>query len=229
MDKLKYSTEMSKFCCITNLIRFMTNEAENLMKGSVHEEDFYIVHDALVLMTAKETINWMKQKGYLHRWLLPLNGLQDGTPYAGRTVGNSPEFMPLDNILNRDILHSLRFHCFFSHSIVDREETTDEERNLCFSFSTPREIARGLKRIWDSKMGTPSSERIIQDIDLALKALEIFYRSNGAAVEGLANRSGHRRNMVSAPPQLTRFPLPTRFLLCLLLSASPSTAAPFER
>ena len=29
--------------------------------------------------------------------LLPLNGLQDGTPYAGRHVGNSPEFMPLDN------------------------------------------------------------------------------------------------------------------------------------
>ena len=75
MDKLSYSTELSKFCCIANLIRFMTNEAEKLMKGSVHEDDFYIVHDALLLMTAKETINWMKQKGYLHRWLLPLNGL----------------------------------------------------------------------------------------------------------------------------------------------------------
>ena len=60
---MKYSTEMSKFCCITNLIRFMTNEAENLMKGSVHEDDFYIVHDALVLMAAKETMNWMKEKG----------------------------------------------------------------------------------------------------------------------------------------------------------------------
>ena len=100
------------------------------MKGSVHEDDSYIVHDALVLMTAKETINGMKQKGYLHRWLLPLNGLQDGTPYVVRTVGNSPEFMPLDNSLNRDILHSLRFHCVLSHSIVDREKTTEEERIL---------------------------------------------------------------------------------------------------
>ena len=89
----------------------MTNEAEKLMKGSVQEEDFYIVHDALVLMTANEKINWMKQKGYLHRWLLLINGLQDGIPYAGRTVGNSPKFMPLDNSLNRYILHSLRFHC----------------------------------------------------------------------------------------------------------------------
>ena len=53
VEKLKSSTAMSKFCCITNLIRFMVNEAEKLMKGSVHEDNFYIVHDALVLMTEK--------------------------------------------------------------------------------------------------------------------------------------------------------------------------------
>ena len=51
---------MSKFCCITDLIRFTMKEAENLMKGSDHEEDFFIIHDALVLMTEKETIEWMK-------------------------------------------------------------------------------------------------------------------------------------------------------------------------
>ena len=111
------------------------------MKGSVHENHFYIVHDALVLMTAKETINWMKEKGYLHHWLLTINGLQDGTPYAGRPVGNSPEFMPLYNSLNRDIMQSLRFHCVLSNSIIDGKEITEEESKLCFSFSTPREIA----------------------------------------------------------------------------------------
>ena len=42
----------------------MMKEAENLMKGSVHEDDFFIVHDALVLMTAKDTIQWMKEKNY---------------------------------------------------------------------------------------------------------------------------------------------------------------------
>ena len=62
---------------------------------------------------------------------------------------------------------------------------------MCFSYSTPREISQGLKRIWDSKMGTPPSVRIIEDVDLALKALEIVYRANGAAVEGLADRNGH--------------------------------------
>ena len=57
---------MSKFLFITDLIRFMIKEAENLMKGSVHEDYFFIVHDALVLMTAKEAIEWMKEKNCFH-------------------------------------------------------------------------------------------------------------------------------------------------------------------
>ena len=65
-----------------------------------------------------------------------------------------------------------------------------------FSFSTPKEITRGMKRIWESKMGTPSSARIVEDVDMALKALEIVYHAHGAAVEGMADRNGHRRKVV---------------------------------
>ena len=133
VDKMKSSTEIPKFCCITDLIRFMMNEAEKLTKGSVHQDDFFIVHNDLVLMTAKEKINWMRKNGYLHIWLLPLNGLQDGTPYACRPVGNIPQFMPLDNLLNRDILNYLRMHSFLSRYILDQEETDKEERNICFT------------------------------------------------------------------------------------------------
>ena len=80
--------------------------------------------------------------------------------------------------------------------MLDREGTYKEESNMQFSFSTPREIARGKKRIWESEIGTPSSARIIEDVDLALKALEIVYLANGTAVEGLADRNGHRRKVV---------------------------------
>ena len=51
VDELKSSTAMSKFCCIADLIRFIMNEAEKLVKGSVREDDFYIVHNDLVLIT----------------------------------------------------------------------------------------------------------------------------------------------------------------------------------
>ena len=77
--------------------------------------------------------NQLKKKGYLHRWLITLNGIQDGTPYAGRPVGNSTKPMPLDNLLNRDILHSLRMHSVLIRCILDGEETYEEERNKCFS------------------------------------------------------------------------------------------------
>ena len=75
VQKLKSSSSMPKFCCITDLIRFMMKEAEKLMKGSVHEDDFFIVHNALQLMTANETIEWMKDNNCFHRCLLPMNGL----------------------------------------------------------------------------------------------------------------------------------------------------------
>ena len=127
----------------------MMKEAKKLMKGYFHEDDLFIVRDALVLMTAKETIKWMKENNFFHRWLLTMNGFQDGTPYAGRPVGNSPEFMPLDNSLNRDILQSLRFHCVLGRFFLDGEGTDKEERNMRFSFSTPKEITIGLKRIWE--------------------------------------------------------------------------------
>ena len=102
VERLKSSSSMSKFGCIIDL------------KVCVHEDDLFIVHDALVLMTAKEMIEWMKENNCFHHRLLTMNELQDRTPFSGRPVGNSPKFMPLYNSLNRDILHSLRFHCVLS-------------------------------------------------------------------------------------------------------------------
>ena len=120
--------------------------------------------------------------------------MQDWTPYARLPVGDIPEFMSLDNSINRDILHSLRMYSVLSCYILDGEETDEEESNMFFRYSTPREIAQGLKRIWYSWMwGTPSSYIIIKYVDLSLKSLEIVYRENGAAVEGLADRNVHRR------------------------------------
>ena len=74
---------MSKFCCITDMVRFMMKEEEKLIKGSVHEDGLFIVHDDLVLMTAKETIKWMIENSFFQSWLLRMNGFQDETPYSG--------------------------------------------------------------------------------------------------------------------------------------------------
>ena len=125
-----------------------------------------------------------------------MNVFQDVTLYDGSPVGNIPKFMPLYISPNRDILHSFHLHFFLRRFLIDRQVTDEEERNMRFSLSTPKEIARVLKRIWESKMGTPSSARIIQDVDMALKVLEIVYRTNGASVECLSGRNGHRCKVV---------------------------------
>ena len=90
--------------------------------------------------------------------------------------------MTLDYILNRDILHSFCFHCFLIIFVLDGEVNNKDEIIMRFSFSTPMGITRGIKRIWESKMGTPYSDRIIKDVDIMLKALEVVYHKNGAAV-----------------------------------------------
>ena len=74
----------------------------------------------------------------LPRWLPPMNGLQDRTPYAGRPVDNIPGFMPLDNSLNIDVLNSLRLHCVLSRFLLHREGTDEEETNMRFNLSTPK-------------------------------------------------------------------------------------------
>ena len=67
-----------------------------------------------------------------------------------------------------------------------------------------------MKRIWELKMGTPSLARIIQDVDLALKALEIIYRANGDTVEGLLDRNEHRRKLVGEEESVSWGGAPTK-------------------
>ena len=45
-------------------------------------------------------------------------------------------------------------------------------------------------------MRTPSSARIIEDVDMGLKVLEFLYRTNGASAEGLADRNEHRHKVI---------------------------------
>ena len=79
---------MSKLLCINDLIQFMMKEVK-LINGSVNEDDLFIAHYDLMLMTAKETITRMKENYYFHHWLLPMNEFKDGTHYSESPVGDS--------------------------------------------------------------------------------------------------------------------------------------------
>ena len=111
-----------------------------------HTKTTGFYHDALSQMTANKTVEWMKREGYYKRWLIPQKGCNADTVYANRPVGNSPEFMPLDNSLNQDIQVSLSLHCAVSAHLPD-----DDSRK--FSMRTPNTIVEAIGKIWGEAEG----------------------------------------------------------------------------
>ena len=88
-------------------------------------------------------------------------------------MGNSPEFMPLDNSLNNDIIQAHEYHCALSYHLPYNHLAK-------FSTKTPNWVQKGISRLVDLKdltdvsgeVGVPSSARIIQDCDRALDSME---------------------------------------------------------
>ena len=99
-------------------------------------------------------------KPYFQRWLLPQNNVNKSAAYHKRPVGNSPEFMPLDNSLNNGIKS-----CHVNHCLVTSHLKKDDDRKV--SMKTPLLIDKGIQTIWNDPEGPPTSARIIHDIDLA--------------------------------------------------------------
>jgi hypothetical protein len=163
----------------------------------VHQADWYFYHDALSLMTARESIAWMKEQGYHDRWLLPLCDANEGTTFAGRPIGNSPEMMPLDSSLNKDVDDGVHRHISFTNHL-------DEDDPRKFSMATPKKGRHAYLRVWNSppvpsavtgiirEGGDPSSRRIVQDTNKFLVAIKVIREHKGVVVPGLGERKGHR-------------------------------------
>ena len=65
--ELDKSTYMSSYVSIKKLIEHMYNATNTIFEGTTHEDDWVWYHDALLLMTSKETIQWIKEKDYYNK------------------------------------------------------------------------------------------------------------------------------------------------------------------
>jgi hypothetical protein len=153
----------------------MWDQTALAMHGTIHQDDWLVYHDALSLMTAKQTMEWMENtttpniKKYIDRWILPVLGCNDDIlRFGGRPMGDFPESMPLDNTLNNDLKASNNTH------LIDRV-SLDEDDPRKFSLSTPKRCSEAIRRIWDfcltGKAGEDQHEgglqggsRIVQDV-----------------------------------------------------------------
>ena len=196
---IKTTTALSSHTCIKDLVLHMVRESQRIMNGTRFEKNWYFYHDALSQLTAKDTREWMSNTvidgvKIIDRWLVPQNNVSLNTPYHQRPVGNSPEFMPLDNSLNNDIQSSHLHHC-----IVTSHLPPDDIRK--HSLATPNMISRGMTRIWDNPDGPPSSSRIVHDVLKAIDAMKAVYEAKGSMVPGLCDRNGIRADAVGSSKQ----------------------------
>lgn len=85
---------------------FSLISSTRVIHGTARQDDWCFYYDVLSLMTACSTIAWMKEKGYMSKWIVPQGNVNFKTCYYGKLVGNSPEFVPFNNSFNTDIKQS---------------------------------------------------------------------------------------------------------------------------
>jgi hypothetical protein len=61
MREIRKSVFLSSNVCITNIIEHIYKESELLFQGTIHQNNWWFWHNVLSLMTAKDTILWMKE------------------------------------------------------------------------------------------------------------------------------------------------------------------------
>ena len=195
---IQTSAAFSHVVCITKYITHIMVESERVMKGTAHENTWMVYHDALSLMTAKRTKEWMREKNYLKRWILPTENLFDDLPavkaaYKQNPIGNSPELMPWDAHLNQDVHSSHDFH-----AIVTQKAAEEDERK--FSSSTPARLLASYRRLLHPETGVvPSSDRIMQDISRVILSLKEVRAKAGCIIdEKSIKRDGRRRQEVAS-------------------------------
>jgi hypothetical protein len=101
----------------------------------------------------------------MKKWILHQCGLlkdeKDLKQYYGQPVGDTPEIMTWDNLLNKDVHESVNYH-------VQATINLNKDDPKKFSLVTPNEGARAYMRVVHPSTGVcPSSDRIIQDTERA--------------------------------------------------------------
>jgi hypothetical protein len=204
--------------CVTELITALFGSAEMFYRklGETHPSndpdrynDWWVYHDALAQMTDEKCREWMEERGWYCRWIVPLFGLNDkvygkskkgqwtfSTAYKCRPVGDTPELVDLDCHLNKDARDCTEFH-----SAITTDLPTGDA--LKFDLSSYFKQRNALLRLvhvecdCDEKVcicGALPPRRIAQDKAKCLGPNVLaVHNAHGTVVDGLGNRNGNRK------------------------------------
>ena len=134
-ESIKRAPKMKGTICITTLIEhIMVQETKCVFTDTNYDKNCFFHHDPITQMTNKDMKEWMREKGYLNMWVLPMKGCNAGSPYANSSVGDSPEMMPLDSSLFEDLHAGVHHH-------ITRTMLLDAKDPKWFSLAMPTKVA----------------------------------------------------------------------------------------
>jgi len=136
--------------CITKIIEHVVQETKRVFTDMKYDGNCFFYHDTLTQMTNKDMKEWMREKGYLNMWVLPMKGCNAGTPYANSSVGDSPEMMPLDSSLFEDLHAGVHHH-------ITRTMLLDANDPKWFSLATLTKVARAYTHVFDPTLVGPNA------------------------------------------------------------------------
>jgi hypothetical protein len=143
-EEVLKSPLMKSVTNVRDLVEHIVETSQLHFNDSVYEINWYFYHDALSLMTATETVKWMKSKGYYKHWILPQHELNKKLKYYSRVqpVGNNPGGVCWDNSLNKDHNDAALRHVAATILLPK----TDPRK---FSLATPKEVSSTYRRLYE--------------------------------------------------------------------------------
>ena len=144
-----------------------------------------LINFKLNCIDKKTTLLRLKAKNLYHYFIFPVMGCNDGTSFAGRPIGDSPEFNNLDSMLFADFVHAMQRHCAATR-MLDKNDARK------FDMRTPLTIGRAVDRLWDPNFIT--SKRIMEDSDKIYDlSMPLVLANFGKVVEGCGDRRSGKR------------------------------------
>ena len=190
--KILQSSAMKRSISINDLVKQIYENSKKLFVGSKYEDNCFFYYDALTLMTSTSCKRFLQETNIIDHWILPQQGCNKKTKFANRPVGNSPEVMPLDSNLNKDLHEGVSWLC----AVTARLDDSDPNK---FSKTTPKRALSAYRRAWYPTFlpeGFPNSQRIVRDVDRVVDEVYLrIFRARGVVVKGLGTRRGRRNDL----------------------------------
>ena len=179
---------MKEVVCVTSMITHVYKHTKALYTQGGDSRPWYFYHDSLSLMTGKETVEWMKEKGYYKHWILPEKNVVHHIPkcftWRNMLPGNTPGGNPLDMQCFADVNSRLDDWV----RLTEGYEKNDPRK---YSLQTPLCGFDSVNRVWKS---TPCSKRIVEDILEIPNTYKIIVEGGGILCDRDQNTGGGRHH-----------------------------------